>query len=118
MFGIIKTGETAAVTLRKVTVANQNKPLAVVKGLQEPQWYDVKYMVERMFDLRGRVRDAIEMRRHAEQLKIRINHPSRLIVTAEIHGHNMQIAMIWHQYREAVATYHEAWAVYQKNLRR
>jgi len=119
MYGMIKTGENAAVTVRKVTVANQNRPLAVLKSLETPQWYDVKHMVERMFDLRTDVRNAIEMRRHAEQQKIRCgSHPSRQIFTAEIHGHNMQIAMCWHEYREATALYHHAWNTYRKNLRR
>ncbi|MCB9986419.1 MAG: hypothetical protein H6865_02160 [Rhodospirillales bacterium] len=112
----------AAGTIRSIAVANQNAPLsavAIVANADTPQWYDVKFLAERMFDLRGMVRDAIRSRRGAEQLRQRYAAlPARQIVTAEIHGHSMDIALAWHDYRIATAAYHSAWEAYQHNLRR
>ncbi len=118
MYVKIETGPQAATAIRQVFVANQNVAL-VVPATEAPQWYDVKFLAERMVDLRGMVRNAIANRRRAEQLKQRYaGHSARHIVTAEIHGHSMDIALAWHDYRQATAAYHASWAVYQNNLRR
>ena len=98
--------------------ANQNAPLPY-QTEAEPQWYDIKQMVEIMFDTRARVRDAITERRDAQVLQQTYNgHPGRPLITAEIHGINMQISLHWHAYRVASAAYHTAWKRYQANLRR
>jgi len=111
----IVTGSQVRQTLK---AANQNVPLPY--QLQaEPQWYDIKQMVEIMFDARARVRDAIAEHRDAQVLQQTYNgHPGRPLITAEIHGINMQIALHWHAYRTASAAYHTSWARYQANLRR
>jgi len=103
--------------MRKLVAANQNAPMPK-RAIDDPQWYDIKQMVEIMFDARARVRDAIAERRNAETVHIRYNgHPSRQLITAEIHGINMQIALHWHTYRQSASAYHTAWAVYQENLK-
>lgn len=113
----VQTGEKVVFLARKVAAANQNAPSAYDQP--QPQWYDVKFLIERMFDLRCVVRDAIVKRKAAETMRQRVGaHPARQIVTAEIHGHNMDIALAWHDYREAVATYHRMWGVYRKNLKK
>ena len=119
MYAKIETGLKAAGTIRKVTtVANQNMPAIAVQN-DAPQWYDVKFLAERMVDMRAVVRESIRNRRRAEQLRKRYaHHSARQIVTAEIHGHNMDIALAWHDYRDATAAYQNAWTTYQQNLRR
>lgn len=113
----VQTGDKVVFLTRKVAAANQNTPSAY--DLLQPQWYDVKFLIERMFDLRGVVRDAIHKRKAAETMRLRVGaHPVRQIVTAEIHGHNMDIALAWHDYREVVRSYHRMWAVYQANLKK
>ncbi|HEY8963307.1 MAG TPA: hypothetical protein VIN59_02465 [Alphaproteobacteria bacterium] len=104
--------------LRKLVAVNQNNPMPMAKGA-EPQWYDIKQLVEIMFDARSRVRDALALRRDAQSVHVRYNgHPGRPLITAEIHGINMQIALNWHAYRQASAAYHTAWSTYQENLKR
>ena len=98
--------------------ANQNMPQGY-PDQAEPQWYDIKQMVEIMFDARARVRDAVAERRDAQVLQQTYNgHPGRPLITAEIHGINMQISLHWHAYRMASAAYHKSWSRYQANLRR
>jgi hypothetical protein len=117
MYAHIQTGEKGAIIARKIAAANQNVPQKF--NTHAPQWYDVKFLVERMFDLRGMVRDGVARRREAETMRRRfVGHPSSQIMIAEIHGHNMDIALAWHDYRNAVAAYHMAWGTYRKNLRR
>lgn len=117
MYAKVQTGEKVVFLTRKVAAANQNALTAY--DMPSPQWYDVKFLVERMFDLRGVVRDAIGKRKAAERMRLRVAGMSvRQIVIAEIHGHNMDIALAWHDYREAVTAYHHMWDVYQKNLKK
>jgi len=114
----IETGIRASETMRRISFANQNTPQAL-QLVQEPQWYDVKQLIEAMFDARTQVRDTIAERREAETRRLRFGgHPGRQLITAEIHSINMQLALDWHEYRNICAAYHAAWSTYQRNLRR
>jgi hypothetical protein len=75
----------------------------------------VKLLIEQMFDARTRVRDAIEMRRASDMVSLRIVNSSRP-AGAGLYGHDLEIAVCWHAYRRASASYHRAWTEYQKNL--
>jgi len=101
-----------------LTAANQNVPILFPLD-DQPQWFDVKHLVECMFDARAKVRDAIAERKNAEMVRVHYaGHSSRQLITAEIHGLNMQIALMWHEYRQASEAYHATWATYRKNLNR
>jgi hypothetical protein len=115
MFATIETRPGHAI--RKMA-ANQNSAIASHQiCASAPQWYDVKLLVEQMFDARSRVRDAIEMRRASEMVSVRVMNACRTI-GGGLQGHDMEIAVRWHAYRRTSAAYHRAWAIYQKNMGR
>lgn len=118
MYAKIETNSAAA-NVQKLA-ANQNSQLAFGPGASPaPQWYDVKLLVERMFDLRTKVRDAIEMRKFSEQVKYQSAGTNvRAIRTDGLYGHDMEIAIAWHSYRRATAEYHRAWNAYKNNLKK
>lgn len=125
MYATIQTTTGAASANVQKLAANQNSlqatPLAFVGpgASPAPQWYDVKLLVERMFDMRTKVRDAIESRKFSEQVTYKNGTSNvRAIRTDGLYGHDMEIAIAWHSYRRATAEYHRAWNAYQDNLKK
>jgi len=89
---------------RVLSVANQNT-VAPAPSVQNPQWYDVKFMVEEVYALRAKVRQAIAARKSIAQMDTAIHHLNR------------DIAISLQEYRKANAQYQAAWNAYFENLR-
>lgn len=89
---------------RVLSVANQNT-VSPAPSIQNPQWFDVKFMVEEVYALRAKVRQTIAARKSTAQMGTAVHHLNR------------DIALSLQEYRKANAQYQAAWNAYFENLR-